>query len=65
MLVTHYVEEALYLGSMIVLMNKNGSIAEIFNNKLFGKDMQGSLEFLEEAAKLRAKIRQVIQNETR
>lgn len=65
MLVTHYVEEALYLGSMIVLMNKNGSIAEIFNNKLFGKDTQGSLEFLEEAAKLRAKIRQVIQNETR
>lgn len=65
LLVTHYVEEALHLGSMIVLMNKRGEIAEIFNNKLFGKDAQESVEFLKEAANLRAKIRQVIQSETR
>ena len=37
MLVTHYVEEALYLGQKIVLMSANpGRIAQVLENPLFG-----------------------------
>ena len=57
-LVTHYVEEALYLGRTIVLMRAGGTIAETIDNPLFGKeDQRGSQAFFASAQKLREKIR--------
>ncbi len=58
LLVTHYVEEALYLGRTIVLMRAGGTIAETIDNPLFGKeDQRGSQAFFASAQKLREKIR--------
>lgn len=60
MLVTHYVEEALYLGQKIVLMSGTpGHIAEVWDNPLAGSD-RSTPDFLARAQELRAKVRQVM-----
>ena len=47
-LVTHYVEEALYLGRTIVLMRAGGTIAETIDNPLFGKAVPRTFASLQE-----------------
>ena len=58
-LVTHYVEEALYLGQQIVLMAPQpGHIAEIIANLLAGQTAaRGTAAFQQQALALRQKIR--------
>lgn len=59
-LVTHYVEEAVYLGQSIVVLSKSpGRIVRVMDNPLFGmRDARESPEFFARATKLRALIRQ-------
>ena len=59
LLVTHYVEEALYLGQKIALMAADpGRIARVFDNPLGGHPAQrGSREFFEMSRALREEIR--------
>lgn len=59
MLVTHYVEEALYLGQQIVRMSAQpGSVAEIMDNPLSGSsEKRSSPEFFAMGQQLRAKIK--------
>lgn len=58
--VTHYVEEALYLGQQIVLMRTGGTIAEVLKNPIFGRDGLRTLPaFFEQARLLREKIRRM------
>ena len=60
LLVTHYVEEAVYLGQQIVLMRAGGRIAETVENPLFGREnLRGSSAFFELARTLREKIREM------
>ena len=59
LLVTHYVEEALYLGQKIALMAADpGRIARVFDNPLGGHpEQRGSREFFEMSRALREEIR--------
>lgn len=59
MLVTHYVEEALYLGQQIVLMSANpGTVAEVMENKWQGsREWKSSPEFFAKGQELRSKIK--------
>ena len=59
LLVTHYVEEALYLGQKIVLMAANpGRIARVFDNPLSGsRERRSSQAFFEMSRTLREEIR--------
>ena len=57
-LVTHYVEEALYLGRTIVLMRAGGTIAETIDNPLFGREgLRDDPAYFALARQLREKIR--------
>ena len=58
-LVTHYVEEALYLGQQIVLMSANpGTVAEVMENKWQGsRSWKSSQEFFVKGQELRSKIK--------
>ena len=58
-LVTHYVEEALYLGQKIVVLSAHtGGISQIIDNPLFGgKDIRKKQEFFEMGLKLRNLIK--------
>lgn len=58
-LVTHYVEEALYLGQKIVIFaNAPGRIAEVLDNPLFGCiDSRSKTEFFSMSRYLRERIR--------
>ena len=60
-LVTHYVEEALYLGQRIVIMSADpGRIDEIIENPLFGNsEMRNSPEFFAMGRRLRKKIKEM------
>ncbi len=60
-LVTHYVEEALYLGNKIVLMGTSpGHIVEELDNPLAGMpDLRNLPEFFSRGRELRKKIRQM------
>lgn len=64
-LVTHYVEEALYLGQHIVLMSPHpGTIARVIENPLAGDEAaRGSRAFQQRSQELRAAIRQMIRRE--
>mgnify|MGYP002139172731 CR=1 FL=1 len=67
LLVTHYVEEALYLGQKIVLMAANpGRIARVFDNPLSGsRERRSSQAFFEMSRTLREEIRTLrVQDET-
>lgn len=57
--VTHYVEEALYLGQKIVILSANsGSISQVVDNPLFGgKDIRQNPEFFDMSLKLRNYIK--------
>lgn len=57
--VTHYVEEALYLGQKIVILSANsGNISQIIDNPLFGgKDVRQKPEFFDMCLKLRNYIK--------
>lgn len=57
--VTHYVEEALYLGQKIVVLSAHtGGISQIIDNPLFGgKDIRKKQEFFEMGLKLRNLIK--------
>lgn len=57
--VTHYVEEALYLGQRIAILSANsGNISVILDNPLFGgKDIRQKPEFFEMSLKLRNAIK--------
>ena len=57
--VTHYVEEALYLGQKIVVLSAHtGGISQIVDNPLFGvKDIRKKQEFFEMGLKLRNLIK--------
>jgi len=57
--VTHYVEEALYLGQRIAILSANsGNISMIWDNPLFGgKDIRQNPEFFEMSLKLRNTIK--------
>ena len=59
LLVTHYVEEALYLGQKIVLMAANpGRLARVFDNPLSGsRERRSSQAFFEMSRALREEIR--------
>lgn len=59
MLVTHYVEEALYLGQQIVRMSSQpGAVSEIMDNSLSGsRERRGSPEFFAMGQQLRLKIK--------
>ena len=61
MLVTHYVEEALYLGQQIALMSSHpGSVQEIMENPLAGSaEERYKPEFFAMGQKLREKIREM------
>lgn len=60
MLVTHYVEEALYLGQQIAVMAPHGRIADIIDNPLSGsREKRDSEEFFAMGKSLREKIRQL------
>lgn len=60
LLVTHYVEEAVYLGQEIVLMRTGGRIAECLENPLAGQGgVRGTAPFFEMARDLREKIREM------
>ena len=58
-LVTHYVEEALYLGQKIVILSANpGRISEIIDNPLFGSsDIRCQPEFFQMGRELRDLIK--------
>lgn len=58
-LVTHYVEEALYLGQRIAILSANsGDISMILDNPLFGgKDIRQKPEFFEMSLRLRTTIK--------
>ena len=58
-LVTHYVEEALYLGQRIAILSANsGDISTILDNPLFGgKDIRQKPEFFEMSLRLRTTIK--------
>ncbi len=57
--VTHYVEEALYLGQRIAILSANsGNISMIWDNPLFGgKDIRQNPDFFEMSLKLRNTIK--------
>ena len=57
--VTHYVEEALYLGQRIAILSaSSGNINRIVDNPLFGgKDIRQNLEFFEMSLKLKNSIK--------
>ena len=57
--VTHYVEEALYLGQRIAILSaSSGNINRIVDNPLFGgKDIRQNPEFLEMSLKLKNSIK--------
>ena len=57
--VTHYVEEALYLGQKIVVLSAyTGGISQIIENPLFGgKDIRQQPEFFEMGLRLRNLIK--------
>lgn len=59
MLVTHYVEEALYLGQQIALMSANpGTIAEVMENKWQGsREWKTTTEFFVKSQELKEKIK--------
>ncbi|MGL6016046.1 MAG: ABC transporter ATP-binding protein, partial [Selenomonadaceae bacterium] len=59
-LVTHYVEEAIYLGQQIVVLAANpGRIAKVVDNPLFGgKDIRNQQEFFEMELFLRNLLKQ-------
>ena len=61
LLVTHYVEEALYLGNKIVLMATTpGRIVEVLDNPLFGhSDLRSNPAYLAIAGQLRYKIKEM------
>lgn len=61
LLVTHYVEEALYLGERIVLMQASpGRIAEVMENPLAGSEgLRANPAFFEKGRQLREKIKQM------
>ncbi|MCI6283181.1 ABC transporter ATP-binding protein [Selenomonas sp.] len=60
LLVTHYVEEAVYLGQEIVLMRTGGRIAACLENPLAGQaGARGTAPFFEMARDLREKIREM------
>ena len=61
LLVTHYVEEALYLGQYIVVMGAHpGHIARIIENPLGGRaEVRGTQEFFEMGRGLREEIRRI------
>ena len=58
-LVTHYVEEALYLGQQIVLMSTNpGTVAEVMENKWQGsRKWKTTTEFFAKSRELKEKIK--------
>jgi len=58
-LVTHYVEEALYLGQKIVILSSNpGHICEVLDNPLFGSgDIRQQPEFFQMGLELRNLIK--------
>lgn len=58
-IVTHYVEEAIYLGQKIAVMSsKKAGISCVIDNPLFGgKDIRRKQEFFEMSLKLREKIK--------
>ena len=58
-LVTHYVEEALYLGQRIVILaDAPGRIAEVLDNPLFGCiDQRNKVEFFRMSCYLREQIK--------
>jgi len=63
LLVTHYVEEALYLGRTIVLMRAGGTIAETIDNPLFGREgLRDDPDYFALARELREKIRNLKAN---
>ncbi|MGN0950964.1 MAG: ABC transporter ATP-binding protein [Mitsuokella sp.] len=64
-LVTHYVEEALYLGQKIVVMGaKPGRIVRVFENPLSGSpEKRGRQEFFEMGRRLREEIRRISRGE--
>lgn len=59
MLVTHYVEEALYLGQQIVLMgNSPGTVTEVMENKWQGsRQWKTTTEFFAKSQELKEKIK--------
>lgn len=59
-LVTHYVEEAVYLGQTIVVLSRGpGRVVSVTDNPLFGlRDARKSSEFFARANELREMIRQ-------
>lgn len=59
MLVTHYVEEALYLGQRIVLMSANpGTVAEVMENQWQGsRQWKTTTEFFAKSQELKEKIK--------
>lgn len=60
LLVTHYVEEALYLGQQIILMAPHGKIAEVIDNPLSGSpERRESQKFFAMGKALREKIREM------
>ena len=60
LLVTHYVEEALYLGGQIALMASGGHLAKVLPNPLCGKaNLRDLPEFSAMAKELRQKIREM------
>ena len=58
-LVTHYVEEALYLGQQIVILSANpGRVSQVLANPLFGgKAIRQQPEFFQMGLQLREKIK--------
>lgn len=57
-LVTHYVEEAAYLGQKIVILTGQGKIGQVLDNPLFGDDaIRGRKEFFELGMELRSLIK--------
>ena len=59
-LVTHYVEEAIYLGGQIVLMASGGHLAKVCQNPLYGKENLRDLpEFSSVAKELRQEIKEM------
>ncbi|WP_295630902.1 ABC transporter ATP-binding protein [uncultured Mitsuokella sp.] len=66
LLVTHYVEEALYLGQHIVVMGAHpGHIARIIENPLGGRaEVRGTQEFFEMGRGLREEIRRISRENT-
>jgi len=59
MLVTHYVEEALYLGQQIVLMSGSpGTVAEVMENRWQGsRKWKTTTEFFAKSQELKEKIK--------